>query len=408
MPRVFQLKKMEYQIIKESTGKILVENNTVQPHYLPTNALVRQTSKGVDILNSNYGLISSFTPSEVTKVDNGTDLIDPNSPEELFNALKLVFTQNTTQQENINGNGNSYENMSIVTILEIGGITTLDARQSTANGTVTGDTSGKHEWFFRGLKNVPKLTGSRTSLNINPNGNVNISGEDAIKNVAGNSWNSSFYSTETFDPLTENFAISWLVESVTGTIREMGGLDDNATANSSYSSIEYAIYQVNNYFYSRVYEKGASIIIPNYTNLILQVGDRLGIKVINQVVTYFVLRGSTIYDIYTSLTPATTPLQFKGAFNRGNASSGASLIGDVDVHSETELDNFIIKIEGSSSDILSDEHKELLKNEAGIISLTESTYSKLQFTKDVSGKFQNDKEVTHEYRSLTNQTIINL
>ena len=59
-----------------------------------------------------------------------------------------------------------------------------------------------------------------------------------------------------FDPLTENFAVSWLVESITGTIREMGGLDDIAQQNNFYSSIAYAVYQVNNYFYSYVYEKG--------------------------------------------------------------------------------------------------------------------------------------------------------
>ena len=82
----------------------------------------------------------------------------------------------------------------------------------------------------------------------------------------------------------------------------------------------------------------ASEVYRGATNSII--AERLGIKVINQIVTYFVLRGSTVYDIYTSNSKATTPLQFKGAFNRGNTSSGASRMGGVAIHTETEIDNF--------------------------------------------------------------------
>lgn len=385
------------KVFKSENSNMLYIETVTEGHIEDFRCIRNGDLFTIDRINTSIIEVSNYHYSNFRDYDNNV-FSSANDFEDYMTSL-LQITLNTIN-----------EDMSVISISTENEITTIDARQSTTNGNVTGAVSGKHGYIFQGQFNKPKLAGATTPITLNAGTNVTITGDEVIKNITGNSWNSSFYSTETFDPLVENFAISWLVESVDGTIREMGGLDDNATANNSYNSIEYAIYQVNNYFYSRVYEKGASIIIPNYTTFYLQIGDRLGIKVIDQIVTYFVLRGSTVYDIYTSNSKATTPLQFKGAFNRGNTSSGASRMGGVAIHTETEIDNFKVNIVGSASDVVSDEDKELLSKEAGIELLTSATYSKLELTRKDTDVFKNggvpyEIEVTHEYRSLANQTI---
>jgi hypothetical protein len=82
---------MSYTITKETTGKVLVESTTLPPNYLPSDALVKQTVDGIDVLNANYEKIAGFKPSEVTEVDDGATQTNPTTPTELFDALKTVF-----------------------------------------------------------------------------------------------------------------------------------------------------------------------------------------------------------------------------------------------------------------------------------------------------------------------------
>lgn len=82
---------MSYTITRESTGKVLVESTNLLPNYLPSDALVKQTPDGVDILNSNFEKISAFDATTVTQIDDGTTQTTPTTPTELFNAMKTVF-----------------------------------------------------------------------------------------------------------------------------------------------------------------------------------------------------------------------------------------------------------------------------------------------------------------------------
>lgn len=286
-------------------------------------------------------------------------------------------------------------------------IVTVNSEASKHNGLVTGATNGRHLYIFNGLKNILDVTATTTEATLLPGANVEITAlGDASKNITGNSWNSSVYSQESFDPNLIDFAVTVEIESVTGTIREMFGLDDNPTQNNSYNSIEYAVYQVNNYFYSRVYEKGAAKIIPNYTTFYFQVGDQVGVKCVNGVVSYFVLRNGVETVIYTASEKATSPLYFKAAFNRGNSSSGASFLGGVKFYTATKQDSFTVKLDGVAGELVSETHKTNLKF-AGIDLLTGSTYSKLQFKRIDSDKFKDSQgflkiDLAHSYIGLYN------
>lgn len=57
------------------------------------------------------------------------------------------------------------------------------------------------------------------------------------------------------------------------------------------------------------------------------------------------------------------------------------------------------------AEIVNNQDKDNLYRYAGVDLLSSSTYSKLDFTHNITSKFDNNKEVTHEYRSLSSQTI---
>ena len=311
-----------------------------------------------------------------------------------------------------NSNSNSVVNglISVVNPSVDGDIHRLDARESVYNDQVVGAVDGRHYWVLQRKSNTVDLFGTTQPINIVAGSNVDVNGVEVEKNVTGNSWNASFYSGQAFDPTVEDFAISWLVEDVTGTIREMGGLDNNPSQNNSYTSMEFAIYQVNNYFYSRVYESGAAIVIPNYTTFYLQIGDRLGIKCVNQVVKYFVIRDGVEIVIYTSTKKATEPLYFKGAFNRGSSSSGHSNIGSVEWHVGKTTTNNTAVISGNSTDTL--EYRHLAEGDKiGVGFNPTSKYSDLTYTPLSSDKFKYDNgnlyplDYTHGFFAGASQSV---
>jgi len=275
---------------------------------------------------------------------------------------------------------------SVMGTSQAGNTILLDAAQSTYEGEPKGLTQGAHYWAFATSKNLLDIAAASSPITLEAGNNVIVSGVDATKSNSGNSWNSSFRSQQSKDPSTENFAVSWLVESVTGTVREMGGLDDNPDQNSSYSSIEYAIYQVNGNIYSRVYEGGAAIVIPGYQNIALQVGDRLGISVELGIVSYFHMRGDTVTIFYTSTKKANSPLFFKGALNRGAGSSGHSVMGDVTWHEGQMQVPALAQVSGFAGQGLSDQDLAALKG-IGLDVQGGSTYAQISALRSASSAF---------------------
>lgn len=368
-----------------------------------------QTAKIVSVRNG-------FTDLEITAMSGKTigDTYVSSDTQSIYTVGTDGIPFLDENKEVIYVNSNS-SNVAIEPILEnslTGGIYRLDARNSKENGVEVGGTTGKHSYTFTGNKNVVDLGTYNINSTLIAGNNVDLVNGVGSKNITGNTWNSYIYSTESFNPLTEDFAVSWEIESVDGTIREMGGLDDNPTANQPYSSIDYAIYQVNNYFYSRVYEKGRAILIPDYTTFYFNVGDRAGIRCENGYVTYFVDRGGVITDIYTSTKKATVTLYFKAAFNRGNDASGASVLGNVKFATGLKELSYSVTIRGNSSDDLSNEDIEKLKD-IGIDSQSSSKYSDIKYTRNNTARFTNGTipfpiEVLHTFTGQQTQNIINL
>ena len=189
----------------------------------------------------------------------------------------------------------------------------------------------------------------------------------------------------------------------------MFGFDDNPTANNSYTSIENAIYQVNSYFYSRIYEAGVSKVMNGYSTFYFQVGDKVGVKCVDGYVTYFVLRAGIETEIYTSEVKAVSPLFFKAAFNRGVGSTGQSRVKNVEYWVSTKVSQISRTIEGSSADDLSESDQEKL-TAIGMLPEPSSKYSDISYTRSTGIKFDNsgtpyDIEVAHDFASLALQDI---
>lgn len=398
--------------------KILVENNYAKVwedngglrHKISLVGanLRRGINKNEIIINSNhhdYHLLCTDCEVNGDLKNTQTDVLEALDPFVISGASDVsVMSSNTNSNSVVNGL------VSVVKPVLADGIHRLDARESIYNDQVVGAVDGRHYWVLQRKSNTVDLFGTTQPITITAGAKVDVNGLDVEKNVTGNSWNASFYSGQAFDPTVEDFAVSWLVENTTGTIREMGGLDNNPSQNNSYNSMEFAIYQVNNYFYSRVYESGAAIVIPNYTTFYLQVGDRLGIKCVNQVVSYFVLRAGVETIIYTSAKKATDPLYFKGAFNRGNSSSGHSSIGSVEWHTGKTLINNTAVISGNSTDTLAFRHLPE-GGKVGIEFNPTCKYSDLTYTALDSDKFKDTNgniyplDFTHGFFAGASQSI---
>lgn len=403
--------------------KIEIIGNALVITDLDTNAIVLDVPKSDFYYNAtklNIGKVSLYDTSSKNQftsiefINKLTDTVDKDNV--VFTKTTFTdFARTNLGSANIGGSGGatdettdqSNEDMNksepINEVTTVNNITTIDAKASKYSGLETGDVMGKHLYVFSGLKNTLDILAPTTLATIQAGANVVLVSPGTYeKDIAGNTWNASIYSTESFNPLTEDFAVSWKVESVDGTIREMGGFDDNPTQNNSYNSIEYAIYQVNNYFYSYVYEKGASKKIPNYTTFYHQVNDRQGVACIDQIIYYFVIRNGILTIIHKSTTKATNPLFFKAAFNRGDGSSGESTLGDVQFHTATKTDSFNVKVDGLAGEVVTEEHRKILAENCGISLLTGATYSNLEHTRLDIDKFKTSGtpypvNLTHSY-----------
>lgn len=272
---------------------------------------------------------------------------------------------------------------------------TIDSQLSTWNGNETGGAMGIHTYNFSGIRNDLDILANSTPLTLVAGANVEPVGDGFEKSSLANTWDSWFSSQESFDPAVQDFAISWAVESTTGTIREMIGLDSQPSANASYTSIEFAAYQVNGNFYSYVYEKGSSII-TGAGDVAVNVGDRIGIKCIDGVVTYFIQSGSLITDIYTSKEKATSPMFLKAALNRGKTSSGAAVVTDCASHTGVVSRSVSTSVSGLATEIISDSDKDNL-SELGFIPSLGSTYSMFKFSRPTSQKFPSGLDINYSH-----------
>ena len=365
--------KIRHRVVRRDLREskiIKLENHQVEPGdiFIPTNV-----------------------PDKVYVVDTNKAVVEDKSNREIVYVTNKELTMDTQAKS---------------VVAELFGELVLDSATSEFQGNQVGATMGTHTYTFSGYVNTVDVLAGGIPITPVLGNNVEVSGNHIIKNISGNSWNASFSSLEKFNPEDTDFAFSWEVESVSGAIREMAGLDNNPTQNNRHSSIEHAVYQVNKTFHSRVYEGGSAIKIPNYQTFNLQVGDRVGIRVVDKKAIYFVIRNGEVIDMYTSSTPVTGEMFFKAAFNRGNTSSGASALGNVQFHTTTKVSNNQVTISGQATDEVTEEDRTALMDALGIIVLEGSTYATLRLQRHSSVKFDNmPVDYNHSYVVITNQDI---
>lgn len=288
-----------------------------------------------------------------------------------------------------------------------GNFYTLDATQSTYDFNVTGGQLGRHEYQVSTIRQVLDLDSTPLSPTTIAGANVTFDGNDSYeKNIEGNSWNAWFQSENVLgNAATEDFAVTWLVESVTGTIREMGGLDENPSLNASYSSGEYMIYQVNGnivYFYENGSNKGNQTIQ-------LAVNDRLGIRVDRGVVSYIHLRGGLETVLYVSDKKTSLPFYFKGAFNRGSTSSGVSEMGRLQVYNQTVGQPVSVRVAGAATEVINQYDIDRLLD-VGLVADETSVYSSLVVEKLDNAYFLSGeaRNIVHGYSVSTAQATATL
>lgn len=314
--------------------------------------------------------------------------------------IELVFGSNSSMSVINKPDKTETEITKLLDIVEISG------QSSTINGNKTGSTTGSHFYNLSGYKRSIKIDES-TPLTINIGNNVQlVNDNDYEKTDDKNTWSGSIYSDEYFDPFVEDFAVSVLVEEISGTVREMIGLDDAPEIKDSYTTMEYAIYQVNSSFYYTVYEDGFGIP-TGAGNITLKVGDRIGIKCIDQKIYYFILSGGVETIVYESTKPPkSNKLFFKAALNREPGSSGHSVISEPAFHKTPILKYFNTNLLGASSEIVSSEDIKKVELATGLLIDESSTYSKLILRRIQSEKYNElPIQVIHNYYGVTDQTI---
>lgn len=294
-----------------------------------------------------------------------------------------------------------------LTISKSGNIYRLDARASMGNlGAVT----GLHTYILSGEKQTVDMsiqTPAVLQAGITA-GNVIVTGDDVSKNIAGNSWDSAATSVNGYDTSVQDFACTWLIESTTGTIREMAGITTTPTTNDSYTATAFAFYQVNNYV--QIYENGVrQATSAGGTNFgYLAAGDRIGMRVVDGIVEYIQMVGGNpvnIVVLYTSSNTANGVYYFDCSLNRGNTSSGAAVIEDVAWHVGTKQANFTTQFSGESTTDITDEHKADLKTVAGIIIEPGTKYSDVYYTRSTGPKYAFDIDLTYYYSPATNAVL---
>lgn len=290
---------------------------------------------------------------------------------------------------------------------------TLDSRTSTYGGEAIGGSLGTHALALSTtkLKLAPYTATAPVATTAGANVDYDSSSDMYSKNISGNLWNSYFKSTDPIVTPGVDCIVSWLIEDdfdgdgdtgTGGTIREMGGLDDNPDSNSSYNTGEYMVYQVNAttvYLYEKGTNKG-SVSRP------MVVGDRLGLRVINNVVEAIHIRDGVITSLITSDTLLDKPMYFKGAINRGVGSSGHGSMGDVQVFTDMEEEVVSTYIYGNSSELIKPVDVIGL-NSVGLAPSNGATYSYLNLVKDSSYKFPTGEyAITHTFSVPTSQSIV--
>ena len=278
----------------------------------------------------------------------------------------------------------------------------IDATQSEYDGNPTGGTLGSHAYVITTTRNSLDVLAGATDEPVIAGNDVVFDGTDTFtKQSSGNGWSSWFQSVAPIgNALAEDFAVSWLVESVTGTIREMGGFDNAPDSNNSFTHGEYMMYQVNGN-QLQIYESGTRKAIVDYE---LQVGDRLGIKVEGQHVCYFVIRGSVLVVLYESNIKTNAILYFKGALNRGDGQSGHSTMGDVHSHKVMSPQAVKARINGPADHPLHDDDIAALAT-VGLVADPTSAYSLILATKQQNAFFPagTQWDYLHSYYVSTGQ-----
>lgn len=292
----------------------------------------------------------------------------------------------------------------------------LDARLSEFDGEASGGLIGDHTYLVNTLREFFEFTTPGTVVPLTAGANVtyDASADMFKKNVTGSSWNSWFQSTNVlFDTSTEDACVTWLIEAdfdadgetgAQGTIREMAGLSSNPSANASYSSGEFMLYQVNAttvYVYEKGSNKG-SFARP------MTVGDRLGIMVESGVVTYIhVGITGNVTKIFQSEGKAAGGYYFKAALNRGTDISGTSAVGDVQVHNTTVSQSVSTKILGGAAEAIHDSDVERLAT-VGLEVNPGSVYGLLTCTMQSSARYSASRSysITHGYSVSTAQTVL--
>ena len=318
--------------------------------------------------------------------------------------------------------GNTWVSKSILETSSNWNIHRINATKSLLNGEEMWWMQGKHFYSISSNITTVDLLGSTTPATIVAGSNAEFVNGYWEKNIAGNAWNSYIYSQESFNPLEEDFAVTIEVEDdpdgdgesgLQGTVREMFGFDDNPTQNQSYTSWENFVYQVNNYFYSRVYEKWVATLMDWYSTFYFQVWDKVWVKCIDGYVTYFVLRWGVETEIFASNKRAIAPLFFKASFNRWVWSTGHSRMWNIEWYRSDKQKNTTIQIQGESTEIISDSDKWLCESiwieiQAG------ATYSDIKYIRKSGEKYEDgvnpyNTEVTHWYvgsYAQSSETII--
>jgi len=349
------------------------------------NNLSRNVVEGADVFNTDLQETISWVGGEWVIPNSPDKPPKPDTPKHKDNIMSTSVCTATLEED----------------------LLILDSTQSTHDLQPVGATVGLHYYNLATRRNFLDLLAEAELVPLSAGNNVtyNATTNTYRKSNSGNSWNAWFKSEDVVADPASNYAITWEVESITGTIREMGGLDDNPAKNSSYSSGEHMFYQVNGttvYVYESGQNKGS---FPCK----LSVGDRLGIKVIEGTVYYITICNNIETVIYTSKSRLTSSMYFKGAFNRGSTSSGRSEMGNVRVHTAIRTEPVSTSIYGHPQEVLSDATMAKLEG-IGLLPLEGTTYALLRAKISPTTTFPTGRtyDIIHTYSVSTSQTTLSI
>ena len=290
----------------------------------------------------------------------------------------------------------------------------IDAGKSMLDDIELGSSDGTHSYMIESTRYYLDVTAGGDVVVTQAGANVDYDAATNMwsKNIAGNGWNSYFYSADTvIDADTQDAAVTVPIEidhdsdgatGAQGTVREMFGLASNPTANASYNKIDFAVYQVNAttvYAFQNGTNKG------NFSQPMI-VGDRLGIRIDSGVASVIHVRGATETPIYVFKDAMATGKYYaKGAFNRGVGSSGVSVMGDVQLHTTTVAKPMLTHIQGDAGSLVTDDDKAKLL-ELGLSVNSQSVYNNIIADVMVGSAFPSGTthQFTHSYFKRSTQS----